>query len=119
MLIDDASGKVVQQADVQHNTWQLPADAALQPGAAYRWEIEAQLKTGDRLKAKGKFEVATQEAVSFADSKRPQANAGFSDQVLFALFLEAEGFNEDAKALWRELAKQHPDDPNLKRRIKE
>jgi hypothetical protein len=39
----------------------------------------------------------------------------YSTHVTYAIFLEAEGFREDAKAIWRELSNQRPDDTNLKR----
>ena len=118
LTLSDASDQALRQVDLANDTWTLPADVHLEYGASYHWKIEAFLKSGEKFSSQGKFSIASKDELSYVDSKRPAANSGVSDKVLFAIFLESENFNEDAKAIWQELAKQRPDDPNLKRRAR-
>lgn len=114
----DEQGQVIRQAEVATNSWDMPADNILQHGASYRWKVEAFLNTGDKLVAKGDFSVADTETIRRINAKQPAADARFSDKVTYAIFLEEEGFRDSAKNIWRELAEQRPDDPNLKRRAR-
>lgn len=118
VTLTDEQGQIVQQVEVTTNSWTVPADNLLRHGAAYRWKVEAFLKTGDKLNAQGGFSVADPATVSRINAKQPAADARFSDKVTYAIFLEEEGFRESAKSVWQELAAQRPDDPNLKRRAR-
>lgn len=118
LTITDEQGQLVRQAEVATNSWALSEPAVLRHGENYRWKVEAFLKSGDKLNAQGSFTVADLAAIERINAKRPPANAGFSDQLTYAIFLEEEGFREDAKSIWKELSAQRPDDPNLKKRAR-
>ena len=118
MTLMEESGKTIQQVNLATSSWPMQANTALQYGASYRWKVEAVLKSGDMLNSQGGFSVADQATISRIAAQQPPANASFSDQVAYALFLEAEDFRDDARRIWQELAKQRPEDPNLKRRAR-
>lgn len=118
LTLTDENGQTIQQVELAVNSWSMPANMALQHGASYRWKIEAVLKSGDMLNSQGSFSVATPEAINRIKAKQISADASFSDRVVYALFLEEEGFREGAKSVWQELSGQRPDDPNLKRRAR-
>lgn len=118
LTLADENGQVIQQVELAANSWNLPTNITLQHGASYRWKVEAFLKSGDMLNSQGGFSVADPATISRIKAKQISADASFSDKVVYALFLEEEGFREDAKSIWQELAKQHPGDPNLKRRAR-
>lgn len=117
LTLTDDRGQTIRQAETTTNSWPIPADT-IQHGAAYRWKIVAVVKSGEKFDAQGNFSVADQATIDRINAKQPAANASFSDQVTYAIFLEQEGFREKAKSIWQELAKQRPDDPNLKRRAR-
>ena len=118
LTLADESGQILQQAELTVNSWNMPDNIKLQHGVGYKWKVEALLKSGDRLVSQGGFSVADQAAISRVEAKQISAEASFSDKVVYALFLEEEGFRENAKNLWQELSKQRPNDPNLKRRAR-
>ncbi|MDO8811689.1 MAG: hypothetical protein Q7J38_06645 [Gallionella sp.] len=118
MTLMDERGQIVRQVEVMANSWTMPANAILQHGANYRWRVDALFKTGDKLNAEGSFSVADIQTINRIIAQQPPANASFSDNVTYAIFLEEEGFRESAKGIWQELSAQRPDDPNLKRRAR-
>ena len=118
LLISDDAGRTVQDINVDASSWQLPKDMPLKPGDNYQWTVTETLKEGEKLSAKGSFSVADVQTSDRVFSKRPGADASFSEKVTYAIYLESEGFREDAKAIWRELAAERPDDPNLKFRAR-
>ena len=72
--------------------------------------LRAALESGEVLTARGNFSVADNTTAKSILAQSPQAGSSFSDRVLFAVFLEEKGFKYDARRLWKELAKERPDD---------
>lgn len=116
LTLIDEQGAAIKQAELNTNSW--TPDTPLQYGASYRWKVEVLLTSGDKLNAQGGFSVADKESIDRVNAQKPPANASFSDNVTFAIFLEAEGFSDDARNIWKELSRQRPDDLNLKRRAR-
>lgn len=116
LTLSNEQGANIQQAELKTNSW--TPEAPLQHGAGYRWKVEALLTSGDKLNAQGVFSVADKESIDRVNAQKPPADANFSDNVTYAIFLEAEGFSDDAKNIWKELSRQRPDDLNLKRRAR-
>ncbi|HEX5363509.1 MAG TPA: hypothetical protein VFW59_04520 [Gallionella sp.] len=118
LTLSENGGKPVQQIAVTTNSWQVPSETPLKPGMKYHWSVEETLKSGEKTTVIGGFSVADAETMARVNSKRPANSASLSEKVTYALYLESEGFREDAKQVWRELAAQRPDDPNLKFRAR-
>jgi hypothetical protein len=105
----DSHNHLLHQASVSSGSW-TPAAGLLKAGNAYEWEIKAALDSGEVLTARGSFSVADNATAKNIRAQIPQAGSSFSDRVLYAVFLENKGFKYDARRLWGELAKEHPDD---------
>lgn len=103
------SGQLLHQESLTVNVWIPPANL-LKAGNSYKWEVKAALENGEVLSALGGFSVADPATVEMILAQRPQPAASYSERVLYAVFLEGQGFNYDARRLWRTLAKEHPDD---------
>jgi len=104
----DSHNQLLQQVTISSNLW-APSVGLLKAGNAYEWEIKAALENGEVLTARGNFNVADNATAKSIQAQSPQAGS-FSDRVLYAVFLEEKGFKYDARRLWGELAKEHPDD---------
>jgi hypothetical protein len=91
------------------NSW-APSAGLLKAGSTYEWEVRAGLENGEILTARGNFSVADNDTAKNIQAQSPQPESSFSDRVLYAVFLEEKGFKYDARSLWKELAKERPDD---------
>lgn len=118
LLLSDERGQILHDVFVETNSWQLPQGGALVHGITYKWKVAAVMKSGESDAAESNFTVADMETIKRIEAKRPAGNDVFSDRVLYAVFLENEGFREAARGVWQELAKERPDDYNLKRRAR-
>jgi hypothetical protein len=118
LVLSDEEGKAIQQVDVTNNSWQLPITTELKLGVDYQWRVVETLKSGEKLTAKGNFSIADEATIARVFAKHPSADAGISEKVTFAIYLESEGFRDDAKTLWRELATLRPEDQNLRFRAR-
>jgi len=105
----DSHKQLLYQTFLTANSW-TPSTGLLKAGNAYDWEIKAALENGEVLTARGNFSVADSATAKAIQAQSPQAGSSFSDRVLYAVFLEEKGFKYDARRLWRELAKERPDD---------
>lgn len=105
----DSHKQLLYQTSLAANSW-TPSVGLLKAGNAYDWEIKAALENGEVLTAQGNFSVADSATAKTIQAQNPQAGSSFSDRVLYAVFLEEKGFKYDARRLWRELAKERPDD---------
>lgn len=105
----DSHNQLLHQTSLASNSW-VPSAGLLKAGNNYEWEIKAALENGEVLTARGNFSVADNATAKSIQAQSPQAGASFSDRVLYAVFLEEKGFKYDARRIWRELAKERPDD---------
>lgn len=115
LSVYDGRKQPLHQETLTANSWTPPA-GLLQAGDAYEWEVSATLDNGEMLTARGSFSVAGSAEAAAVRAQRPQAGASFSDRVLYAVFLEEKGFRYDARRIWRELARERPDDAVAKER---
>lgn len=117
LVLTDEHGAVLYEKFVETNSWELPKTNALRHGSPYFWKVVALMKSGESYSSdKGSFTIADEDAIKSIEIRRPAVDASFSDKVLFAVYLETEGFREAAQSIWQELGKERPDDANLKRR---
>jgi len=86
----------------------LPADRALTPGREYTWRVEAARTDGAKIVGKGRFSVLDANAAARLAAESPQSGAPFAQRVRHAITLEAAGLAEEARDLWRELARERP-----------
>lgn len=105
----DGRKRLLHHESLAANSW-APSAGLLKAGGNYEWEIRATLENGEVLTARGSFSVAGSAAAKAIRAQRPRAGASFSDRVLYAVFLEGNGYKYDARRIWKELAKERPDD---------
>lgn len=117
LVLTDEHGAVLHDEFTETNSWQLSSTNVLRHGASYNWKVVALMKSGESFSSdKGSFTIADEDAIKSIEARRPAADASFSDRVLYAVYLETEGFREAAHTVWQELGKERPDDANLRRR---
>jgi hypothetical protein len=85
----------------------------LEAGQKYRWKVDA-LGVSKPVSATGTFSVAADDVRARMSANRPGAGADAAARILYAATLAAEGHGHDACAEWRALAKEVPDNAELK-----
>lgn len=93
----------------------LPESARLAPAKSYRWKVET-VDAPQPLAASGMFSIAAADDQRRMAQLRPANSADLAANVFYATLLDSEGFAHDAKAEWRRLARQFPDEPAIQRR---
>ncbi len=93
----------------------IPETARLAAGKSFRWKVEA-VDVAPPLVASGVFSTATAEVAERMTRQRPADGGDLAANVFYATLLDIEGFASDAKAEWRRLARQFPDEQALRRR---
>jgi len=116
--LTDASGRPLHEARTAATSIELPAAVALEAGHTYGWQVWAELADGAAPEGWTEFGLAGAELRARVERDRPAADARFGDRVLYALLLEELGMREDAAALWRRLAAERADDPDLAARAR-
>jgi hypothetical protein len=105
---------VLLDTSTKDTTFQVPDDKKLSPGERYMWRIEAKGGEGVLSDASASFTVVKDEMLQQLAKLKPESGAPFSRWVLYAALLNQAGAGEDAKAIWKTLAKEHPSDTVLK-----
>lgn len=109
-------GVALADETVTDKEWRLPADKALTPGREYVWTVEAMLASGKKVAGAGRFSVLDSDTQARLAAEAPTDRASFAQRVRHALALETAGLANDARDLWRELAKERPDEPAVRKR---
>lgn len=96
---------------------QLPLEKAhrLVPGEKYTWRVEYFSDGGRTAEASAEFSVAPAATIKQLSALKVDANAPFSRRVLYAALLTEVGAKEEAREIWKELAKEKPDDAVLRK----
>jgi hypothetical protein len=113
----DAESAVIHRRETPERGIRLPEGLDLRPGAGYRWELSA--LAGDTVvqTVRTNFQIAPADLAAQAEALRPSGGRGtFADRVAYAIWLEQAGLAEEARARWRELAAERPDEPVIKAR---
>lgn len=120
LILTDNLGTVVYDTSIETNSWQIPRTSALKRGTPYSWKVIATMKSGESYSSnQSSFTIAHENEIKGIEARRPAVDASFSDRVLYAVYLETEGFYEAALSRWQELSMERPDDANLRKRGKQ
>lgn len=106
-VLKDEKGNTVFARVEQENQVHLPADIALDPGAAYRWSVSARGADGARYLSVYRFSVADLNTRAAFDNFYPQESATFAERVAFAALLESYGLTEEVAQYRQELNKRY------------
>ena len=116
LTVTTVEGIPVLEESVAGTAWQLPPDKALAAGKAYVWSVDTSRADGNKLSGRARFTVLAVDAAARLAAEAPQGDAPFALRLRHAIALEASGLNEEARALWRELAKERPTEAALQKR---
>jgi hypothetical protein len=112
--LQDATGAVLYETRTEAKEVRLPDSIALVESRAYTWEVWARQSNGMRYSNFGDFTVASAALRAEAARLRPAAGAGVSERVSYATWLASQDLNDEARAVWAQLAAERPDNPQLK-----
>lgn len=112
--VSGRDGTPVWESATREQELALPREHRLAPGEAYSWRVEAHGDGGRISDASAGFQMATAEAIERLGRLRPEAGAPFGRRVLYAALLREAGAAEDARALWKVLAQEKPEDEVLR-----
>ena len=112
--LTDDTGRSLHEAEVQGASFKLPDAARLRSGVGYTWEVSARTPDGRRYVSNGDFSIAPPEVRAQAQALRPSQGASVSDRVAYAAWLEQMELRDEARAHWKALATERPDDAKLK-----
>ncbi len=115
LTLRDQQGRDVFKAMTGLSTLALPQSLELTPGAAYSWQVAARTANGHRVVRSGEFQVATADMRDKVNLSRPTEDAGLSQWVAYALWLEQNELKDDARKVWRRAQQERPDDQYLRR----
>ncbi len=93
----------------------LLAPSPLRGGSTYQWHLLAVCPDGSRRTGSGHFRLLDEAERAALLAAKPDPEAGFSDRLLYASLLAQLDVKDEAKALWQTLARERPEDPNLRR----
>ena len=112
--IADDAGRTLHKVEVGDTRTRLPASIGLREGATYTWEVSARAPDGRRYSGRGEFAVAAASLREQVLAARMQVDSTVSAQVAFAWWLDHQQLRDEARRLWRELARQRPDEAALR-----
>jgi len=115
-LIDE-DGNILFVKVMKANHLTLPSSILLKEGIVYSWSVEGHMETGRVFADWGDFELADADLIANKERLKPGAHASFSERLLYAGWLQQQGFSDDAYVLWQGLANERPDSTILQRML--
>lgn len=112
--LDDETGLMIFEAQVNATSIKLPAGVLLKEGAPYTWKVSASLPNGRRYSSSTEFAIAPADLRTQAEALRPAASALLSSRIAYAAWLEQMELKDEARKYWKAAAAERPDDPRLK-----
>ncbi len=113
--LSDENGKVLHVQKTEATELVLPAGIALSDARVYTWEVSARRPDGVRFSSFADFSLATRALRERAIALRADADAPVTEWMIYALWLDGQGLVDAARAAWRRVAKDRPDDPMAKK----
>jgi hypothetical protein len=94
----------------------LPESFELEPGGRYLWGVLPDLGEQPAYPSEARFHVLDRESLAEVGRRRLPERPSVSDRVIHAAFLERYGLLEEAHVHWQALAREHPDQPRLRKK---
>jgi hypothetical protein len=110
LVVYGPDNSLVYEGTTQQNLMRV--GTALQPGKQYRWKVDA-LGVSKPAAPQGSFAVADAAARERLVAMKKSAGADLGGRAFYATRLEAEGYAHDARAEWKALAREYPDEPEI------
>jgi hypothetical protein len=113
VVVYGAKNEVIHESTTEQNSVKL-SSLELQPGQRYRWKVDA-LGVSKPVSTNGAFIVASDAERQRMASLKPTGN-DLGARSFYATLLEAEGHAHDARAEWKALAREYPNEPEIAQR---
>jgi hypothetical protein len=110
LVVYGPDNSIVYEGTTQQNSMRV--GAALQPGKNYRWKVDA-LGVSRPSSPQGSFAVADEPVRERLLGMKRSAGAELGARAFYATALEAEGHSHDARAEWKALAREYPNEPEI------
>jgi len=107
MVLAPGQEKPVHKGMAKGESYRLPVK--LKPDTEYAWVVAS----GGQEIGTGKFRTLDADTLKQVEKRRPSDKAEFSDQVLFAMYLQEVGAAQEAHDAWARLASERTDLPEL------
>lgn len=117
-VLTDRYGKVVYENSVAGNKLKLSEEFKLAPGHDYSWRVRT-IRNDSEYVGSANFEVVTESLANSLRSSQPNITSSVSEQVVYAMLLEQEGFKYDALKQWQRMAKSKPGNAAIEAKLKE
>jgi len=107
----NAKGAVLLDRTQTETRLQAPE---LKSGEEFTWVLEACLPEQAPRICTGKLQVADASTRELLAKSKPAAEGTFTERLVFAALLEDAQIHDEARAAWKALAKERPEDARLK-----
>lgn len=108
--VRDESDKEIAGAQVNGNSWELPAGVNLAEGNIYRWVVSFKSGDGRSHSDSAEFSVASKaEATAAISELKPEASASIEEWVLYAAMLDDRGLISESQSVWQMIYSRRPD----------
>jgi hypothetical protein len=114
--LTDDTGRLLHDVEIAGDVAVLPASLALKAGQIYGWQVSAAMPDGKVAEGWAEFGILDDERRARIAAAQPDSAAPVADRILFAVLLEDNGLREAARALWAQLLRERPADPQLQAR---
>jgi len=110
LVVYGQDNAILHEATTEQNA--LRPALGLQPGQRYRWKVDA-LGVTKPVSANGAFTLADDAARERMAEMKRSAGTELGARTFYATTLEAQGYAHDARAEWKALAREFPNEPEI------
>jgi hypothetical protein len=115
LVVYGTENQILYEGTSEHPRMRAGSALELQPGRRYSWKVDA-LGVRKPVSARGSFALAEEPARLDAAARKQSAGRDAPARVFYAISLEAQGHAHDARAEWRALARDFPEELEYRRR---
>lgn len=117
LVVYGADNSLIHEQRTEENVLRAGSALMLQPGKRYRWKVDA-IGVQKPVSTTGTFAVAEKPVRQDMRVVKASAESDVAARAFYATALEAHGYAHDARAEWKALARDYPDEPELRQRAR-
>jgi hypothetical protein len=112
--LDDETGRMIFEGQVDATSMELPTGVQLQEGMPYTWQVSARLLDGRKYSSAAEFAVAPADLRAQAEALRPAASAPLSARIAYAAWLDQMDLKDEARKYWMAASAERPESSRLR-----
>ena len=117
LVVYSVYNSVIHESTTERNIARPGSVLGLKPGASYRWKVDA-LGISKPVSTSGSFEVADSAAREQMLALKAATASDAAARAFYATTLEANGYAHDARAEWKSLARDYPEQEEFRQRAR-